>query len=104
MALTMQMSVYSDLRPGLNSQIREGTNQETLQPKRNSNSDHLNGEEEDPGPRSFLLLSPAGRAQLLGGAMGPRPGKRGSKMGVMHYSAAPDSTLFSLILLQPVSK
>lgn len=36
--------------------------------------------------------------------MGLRPGKRGSKMGIMHYSAAPDFTLFSLILLQPVSK
>lgn len=74
MALTMQMSVYSDLRPGLSSQIREGTNQETLQPKRNSNSDHLNGEEEDPGPRSFLLLSPcwAGTVARRGHGAPPR--------------------------------
>lgn len=85
-------------------EAREGTNQETLHPKWNPNSDHLNGEEEDAGPRSFRFLSPTGRAQLLGGAMGRRPSKRGSKMAVMHYSVASDFTLFSLILLQPVSK
>lgn len=60
LALTMQMSVYSDLRPVLNSQIREGTNQETLHPKWNANSDHLNGEEEeDPGPRSSSFRNPS---------------------------------------------
>lgn len=35
MALTMQISIYSNLRPSLNSQIREGTNQETLHPEWN---------------------------------------------------------------------